>query len=363
MHAEVSTEVEVMLERKLVGLLPVVLFAIVLIIPAMAQLIPPGPSDTGLGGTNSITGMVLISTGQRVARRVSIRLQTRTRGDRVVMTDENGNFAFRGLVSGDYTLVIEKEKEYEPYSQTVSVIQMRGFPAQSYNVSIRLNAIRSTEAKPAVLNADFANVPKGALALYDKAIELAKTGDQKGAIEHLRIAVSKHPAFMLAYNELGVQYLRLNELQKADEALLSALELDPEAYMPLMNRGIVLFTMKRYADAEPTLRVVVKMKDQQPVGHYFLGQTLANLGRFDEAEKELVSSVTLGGDAMKEAHRLLAIIYNSRGDKKRAIAALETYLQLEPKAPDAFQLRQTIIHLKGSATPASVTLSNTQPSP
>ncbi len=306
--------------------------------------------------------MVLVSNGQRLERSVSIRLQTMTRGDRVVMTDEYGKFAFRGLVSGDYALIIEKEKEFEPYSQTVSVIQIRGFPAQTYNLSIRLVPKRSTNAKPAVVNTDFANIPKSTLALYEKAIELAKTGDRKAAIERLQNAISEHPAFMLAYNEMGVQYLRLNELEKADEALQSALKLDPKAYMPLMNRGIVLFTMKRYAEAEPLLRDAVKMKDQQAVGHYFLGQTLAYLGRFDEAEKELISAVSLGGDEMKEAHRLLAIIYGSQGDKKRAAGELETYLRLAPKAPDAEQLRQLILQLKGLAAPAPATSSNTKPS-
>ena len=347
-----------MVERKV---LSVVLFALCLVFPVKAQLIPPGPSDTGMGGANSITGMVLVSTGLRLERTVSIRLKSMTRGDRVVMTDEYGKFAFRGLLTGDYTLVIEKEKDFEPYSQSVSVIQMRGFPAQTYNLSIRLVPKRGTETKPSVVNTDFANIPKSALAQYDKAIELAKTGDRKGAIEQLQKAISEHPSFMLAYNEIGVQYLRLNQLEKADEALQAALKIDPKAFTPLMNRGIVLFSMKRYAEAELLLREVIKMKDQQPVGHYFLGQTLANLGKFVEAERELLTAIKLGGDEMKEAHRLLAIIYSSSGDKTGAAEELETYLRLAPNTPDAEQLRQVILQLKGVAAPA--TSPNTKPSP
>lgn len=362
--AEAAIEVDIMLKRKVLGLLSVVLFALCFVIPVTAQMIPPGPSDTGLGGVNTITGMVLASTGgRRLERRVTIRLQTMTRGDRVIMTDENGNFAFRGLPSGDYTIVIDKEKDFEPYSQSVSVIQMRGFPPQGYTLSIRLVAKAGTDAKPAVVNTDFADVPKPALELYNKAIELAKTGDRKGAIEQLQLSVAEYPKFMLAFNEMGVQYLRLNELEKADESLLSALKIEPEAYTPLMNRGIVLFQMKRFAEAEPVVRNALKVKEQSAVGRYFLGQSLANLGRFDEAEKELVSAVGLGGDEMKEAHRLLAIIYSSRGDKKRAVAELETYLRLAPKTPDAEQLRQVILQLKGLAAPAPATSSNTKPSP
>ena len=74
--------------------------------------------------------------------------------------------------------------------------------------------------------------------------------------------------------------------------------------------------MKRYADAEPVLS---SRKDaERPIAgpvKYFLGTALANLGKFDEAEKELSAAVAAGGNEMVEAHRILAIIYNVKGEK------------------------------------------------
>ena len=350
-----------MLERKVLRLLSVVLFALCFVIPVTAQMIPPGAGDTGLGGVNAITGMVLVSPGQRLERRVSIRLQTMTKGDRVIMSDEYGNFAFRGLVSGDYTIVIDREKDFQPFSQVVTIIQPRGFPPQTYNVSVRLTPKDATAVKPGVINAELAKIPKQALDMYNKALELAKNDDRPGAILQLQGAVAEYPEFMLAYNEMGVQYMRLNDLQKSDDALQKALKIDAKAFMPLMNRGIVLVMLKRYADAEPLLREVVKMKSDQAVGHYFLGQAVAYLGNFGEAEKELSTAIKLGGDQMKEAHRLLAIIYSARGDKKDAIVELETYLRLVPTTPDAEQLRNVILRLKGLDAPTPT--SKTKPSP
>jgi tetratricopeptide (TPR) repeat protein len=321
-------------------------------------MMPPGAGDTGLGGVNTITGMVLAS-GQRLEQHVSVRLQTMTKGDRVVMTDDYGNFAFRGLVSGDYTIIIDREKDFQPFSQVVTVIQPRGFPPQLYNVSVRLTPKAGTAGRPGVINAELAKIPKPALDMYNKAIELAKNDDRPGAITQLQSAVAEYPEFMLAYNEMGVQYMRLNDLQKSDDALQKALKIDAKAFMPLMNRGIVLVMLKRYQDAEPLLREVVKMKSDQAVGHYFLGQAVAYLGNFDEAEKELSTAVKLGGDAMKEAHRLLAIIYSAQGDKKHAIGELETYLRLVPTTPDAEQLRNVILKLKSQDAPTS----KTKPSP
>jgi Flp pilus assembly protein TadD len=328
----------------------IILLSFVFSLAARAQMIPG--MDTGLGGANSIVGMVLGPSGQRIERRLSVRIMTPTKGDRVTTTDDYGNFAFRGLVAGEYTIVIDKEKEFQSYSMPVTIIQPRGFPAQSFNVNIRLSYKEGQTAKPGVVNADLAKVPKHALDAYNKAIELGKTGDREGAIQQLRSAINEYPEFVDAYNEMGVQYLKLGNVLKADEAFTAALKIDPKAFGPMINHGIALFSMKQYSNAEPVLRDVVSAKDDHAAGHYFLGQTVAYLGKFDEAEKELLVAIELGGDAtMKEAHRLLGIIYSSRKDNKRAADELDTYLKLNPSTPDAEQLREAVKKLRATATP------------
>lgn len=342
-----------MLETKLLrSAVHAALFIVLCTLPVISQLVPPGPADTGLGGTNSITGMVLISSGGRIQRTIAVRLETMTKGDRVVFTDENGKFEFRGLPPGDYTLRVDKEKEFEPFVQAVSVVQPRGFGAQNYNVSLRLKVKEGTQGKPGVVNAELANVPPQALEQYKKGADLASKGDHKGAIERLKLAIAAYPKFAAAYNDMGVQYLKLKDLGRADDAFLSAINIDKSAFAPLLNHGMIMFEVKRYDLAEPIFRDVVQARSDSAVGHYYLGQTLANLGKFDEAQKELTLALTLGGETMaasfKEAHRLLAIIYSTRGDKKRQAAELETYLKLAPDTPDAEKIRELVRQLRGT---------------
>ena len=325
-----------------------VLFSLFVVVRVTAQGIPQGAAstDTGLGGVNTISGMLVSSIGQRIAKRVSVRLRTMDRGDRISTTDEYGNFVFRGVPPGDFLVVVDKEPEYEPFTQNVSVIQPRGMPPQTYYLSIRLQLKGEAKSKPGVLNAELANVPPRALAFYQKALEQAQTGKNKAAIEQLNQAVVEYPGFMLAFNELGVQYLALGELEKAEESLLSALKIKPDAFEPLMNHGIALVRLNRFAEAEPELRAAIKQKDQSPIGHFYLGRALAYLQRYDEAEKELNLAVQLGGPDMKDAHRYLAGIYNARGDKRRAISELETYLKLAPNSKDAEHIQQLIRDLR-----------------
>ena len=343
-----------MLLKKIGGLsFVVMLLSVLSAVGISAQGIPNGSAttDTGLGGVNAITGTVLSSNGQRVERRITVRLQSMMMGDRVSATDEYGNFKFNGLPSGDYTIVINKEKEFEPFSQVVTIIQPRGMPPQTYFQSLRLKAKPGTDAAPAVINTEFVNVPKAAMEFVKKAAELSKANDRKGAIEQLQLAIKEYPEFAYAYSEMGDQYLGLNDYEKADAAYVAALKIRPEAYGPMLNHGIILFNQKKFADAEPVFRNVVKERAQSAPGHYFLGQSLANLGRFDDAEPELKTAFSVGGDAMalalKEGHRLLAIIYSTRGDKKRQVAELETYLKLAPNAKDADQLKALVERLRG----------------
>jgi len=269
-----------------------------------------------------------------------------TRGDRVTMTDENGNFAFRGLVSGDYTIVIDKESEFEPVNQTVTIVQARGFPPVTQILSVRLIPKAHSQAKPGLLDAAYATLPEPGQNLLKKARDLSAAGDHSGAIEQLSLLTSQYPTFMLGFNEMGVEYLRMGQLEKADAALQQAIKLQPDAFVPKMNRGLVLVTMKRYSDAEPVLRQAKALNEQSGPVRYFLGTALANLGKFDEAEKELSAALPMGGNEMVEGHRVLAIIYSSKGDKKRAAAELETYLKLNPTAADAPQLQKVLDQLK-----------------
>ncbi len=321
-------------------------FVLFVVVPIKGQaIIPPGATDAGMGGSNAITGTVLHSGG-RLERRVAVRLQSMTKGDRTAMTDEYGNFAFRGLPAGDYTIVIDKEKEFQPFSQTVSLIQPRSFPPVTQNLSIRLAAKANTDAKPGVVNADTAGVPKSALELYNRALELGKSGNRAEAVAQLNLAIADHPGFMLAFNEMGIQYMRLNELAKSEDAFRSALKIKADAFMPLVNYGILLVGQKRWEDAEPLLRKALTIKGDSAVTHYFLGQSLANQGKFPEAEKELLAALSTGGPEMNEARRLLAILYSARGNKTGAAKELENYLKLAPNTPDAERLRATIKQLK-----------------
>jgi len=266
------------------------------------------------------------------------------KGDRVATTDDNGNFAFVGVPRGDYVLIIDKEQGFEPFSQNVTILAASAPP----HLVIRLRLKEEAKSETGVINAEFANVPSRAMAFYQKAFEQAQAGNHKAAIEQLQKAIAEYSNFMLAFNELGVQYLRLGELDKADEALTKALKLAPDSATPLLTHGILLTVMEKFNLAVTELQTALKQREQSANGHLYLGQALANLGRFAEAEVQLTRAIELGGDEVKDAHRFLGAIYLQRGERKKALAEFEIYLKLAPKAKDAEKVRQMIRQNKPS---------------
>ncbi|HEX5834691.1 MAG TPA: tetratricopeptide repeat protein [Pyrinomonadaceae bacterium] len=306
-------------------------------------------ADLGTGGRFIIQGTIIFPSGQRVDRPLKVRLDTPTRGELITMTDTNGRFSFYRLTPGQYTILIDGDENYEAVNERTNLIQAgrsMGTTEEVIPIQIRLKRKAADAIRPEVVHADLANVPKPAVDLYYNALKLAQDGKNKAAIDKLNEAIKVHPNFMLAFNELGVQYQKVNELEKADEALQSALNISPNAFAPLVNHGIVLVRLKKYAPAEADLRAALKENDKSAIAHYYLGRALAYLGKFDEAETELNTAITLGGEQMKEAHRYLGAIYHARGDTEKAIAQLETYLRIAPKADDADAVRQLIKQLK-----------------
>ena len=325
-------------------LLFVMLFVICTVCPLKAQ-IAGGISETttsNWGGNSYIVGSVLLPDGNPVNSRISITLQSQTKGELIAMTDDNGKFVFSRIPSGIYTFIFQGDSEFERVNQEVEVLQQRN----SVSLTIRLRYKAKFTVKPGVINSDFAGVPKKALDFYNKALKLISSNDIKGAIEQLKLAVTQYSEFNAAFNEMGIQYMRLNELEKADESFLAALKIKPDVFATLTNRGIVLFRLKKFADAETALRAALKISEKSAVCHYYLGRLLSGLERSDEAEKQFILAIKLDEKEMVEAHRMLANLYITKEDYKNAITELEIYLRMNPKASDAEQLRQVLSKLK-----------------
>jgi superkiller protein 3 len=140
--------------------------------------------------------------------------------------------------------------------------------------------------------------------------------------------------------------MKKGEYDKASEALAKVVQLSPGAPEPILNYGIALFNQKKLPEAEVQLRTAVKKNDHSFAAHHYLGMTLIGRKSYGDAETELRRAIELGGPRAGLAHYYLGGVYWQTGKLQQAADELETYLKLEPKAPQADKIRGTIKELR-----------------
>lgn len=329
----------------------------VILLAALCAMIAVGQSgedSTGTGGRHSILGRLVFPSGRRADVRLKVRLQSPSSPDLTVYSDSNGAFGFRSLQAGNYTITVEGGKDFENFTESVYIepdvtSMMRGVTAapvsRPYTLQVYLQTKRNENdrGKPGVVNAALVNVPKAALDLYNKAIELSRDKNTwNQALDQLKAAIALYPDFGLAYSEMGVLYLKLKQPDKALDALRAALKLMPNDYATLLTYGMILYDRQQFPAAEVEFRKAVEKNHVSPSGHLYLAMILLKRQAFDEAEKEFRDALQYGGDDMAIAHYYLGGIYWGRKNYKQAADELDAYLKLVPNAPDSERLRATI---------------------
>jgi tetratricopeptide (TPR) repeat protein len=280
---------------------------------------------------------------------VKVRLTSTDLLNQAAVTDEDGSFAFTGLPAGHYTIIVDGGKEFDQAVESVNIDREMSVSSRSMNVPIHLKLKGTADA--------FSKIPGRARDLYGKGLESSAKGDRKKAAEQFTGAVDAHPDFPQALGELGVQYLKLNQPDKAVAPLKRAVELSPKDPTFRLNYGIALSGTRNFTEAEAQLREAVKLNSAAPTAHMYLGITLLSLSRdektkafipekYAEAQKELETAIASGKEEVAQAHRYLGGIYWGNKDYKRAADEFEVYVKLVPQAADVPKLRDIIKELR-----------------
>jgi len=110
--------------------------------------------------------------------------------------------------------------------------------------------------------------------------------------------------------------------------------------------GVNDYDDKRYNTAKAMFEKAVRAFQDDPVPHYYLGKiALETSADMDKAIAHLEAAIA--ADATYALpHRELGLAYYRKGDRAKAIAGLEKYLALDPKAADTDVIKTTIAEIK-----------------
>jgi tetratricopeptide (TPR) repeat protein len=177
--------------------------------------------------------------------------------------------------------------------------------------------------------------PKDSGALIGAAAALLRTGQLDQATQYGELAVSVAPAG--AHQMLAKIALARHDAAGARREAALAQQADASLPMPAYVDGVLLYDAGQYAEALVPLRRArdtlrgrtVQMNDL----NYYIGDSLARLGRYREAEPYLADEVRLFPHNTR-ARAGLAMLYRAMGRNAESEQAIEDLLRASP-TPEA----------------------------
>jgi len=249
-----------------------------------------------------LAGKVLDLEKKPIAQ-VEIQLKHQGTGQALsIKTNKKGEFTFRRLFPGKYSLTSSKEG----YKSIYQELELEA--GASRMVEINLAREPSEEQKKRL----------EALALFQNGVSLAQADKIEEALDAFRKAVELKPDLAEAHINLGLLLYRQGKADEAEKALLKALELKPE---------------------EP------KTKEALADIYFEKAKELLQLDKTDEALEKLKLSSGFNPN-YPFTNYLLGYAYTQKGMKEEAIKSFEAFLLLEPNAPQAAKVKEILENLK-----------------
>jgi Tfp pilus assembly protein PilF len=173
-----------------------------------------------------------------------------------------------------------------------------------------------------------------ARAAHERAMGHMREGQTSAALTALQEATTLDPATALYANSLGVVLLQLRQLEGALAWLARAIQIDPGYGDAQLNYAIALAEARRWDEAVEGYRKALRMPTLTAphVAHQNLGVALFNLKRYTQAEESLRFAISLDPQ-MLGAYYNLGLVLVAENRREEAKAAFRKARELGPESP------------------------------
>lgn len=167
-----------------------------------------------------------------------------------------------------------------------------------------------------------------ARATYRSEIE----SDLEGALEDLNRAVAIAPGSTTIWNALGLVLSERGASREAEEALLKAIELDPQDPASRANLAIHYLDQDRLDDAKEQIDLALAYDPTFDIALVARGRYHLQTGDLDKAMRDLLAGST-ANPAYSQALLMLAAGYYESGDGEPSEQAMRNADRLDPNDP------------------------------
>jgi tetratricopeptide (TPR) repeat protein len=294
-------------------------------------------------GGFTVYGRVSLPDG-RPAARVKVSLETPNGLKRETLSDDQGNYEFRGIISGRYRLSAVNPNEPKQFSDRAESDSTRAF-ANRVQVDIYLRLPQDDSSgpsdKPGTVNVSEAvKIPKPARKAYEQGLRSQKENRLDQALAAFNQAIEIHPRYFQALTDRGNLHMQQNRLAEAMADFELALQINGQYSPALRGAGYCNIQQRKYEVAIGQLEKSLIYEPKIALSHMLLGYANLSLNRYEEAKRELEQSLKLGPESVVRARVYLAEVLAHEQKFKEAADEIRAYLRLRPDAADAESLKK-----------------------
>jgi tetratricopeptide (TPR) repeat protein len=290
---------------------------------------------------------VVKDTGGKPVEGVAISMSSDVNAEfqKVLKTDNKGQCKFLiPMEIATMKVVLEKEG-YQKLDQSLTLKNLRS-AQDSFSYDHSFMIYRSDEKTPEQKYKEYQD-SKETREQFEKGTQLFQAEDFKGAIEAFSKAVEINNKFFEAYQNLAAAYFRADMLTEAIDAAKKALDLNPESAATLKLLSVAYSTI---GDEKTALEYQDKLKllpDAvfSPEEYYNMAVVEANEGRDAEAVTYFKKAIEGKTDFAAAYYQLGLALFRLKNTEESK-AALEKYLELDPKGEDADTAKKLLEFIK-----------------
>lgn len=261
-------------------------------------------------------------------------------------TDGSGRFFFSGLSSGRFVIkVLSVGTDYEEQTQDVEIAGIGAFGrALSDNAQKDIHLRFRKENSPLGAGVIFVQgVPEEAEVLFEKAVSDLEGNRMAAAAERLENALKVFPTYYSALEKLGLIYTSQQRFENARDVFSKAVAVNPRSFNGWYGLSYANYALKQPGAAVEAAQKAVSLNSQSADAQLFFGLSLRQVKRYEEAEKSLRQADKLSKGQSPDVHWNLALLYvHNLKRYNDAANELELYLTTTPDNPNTENIKKLI---------------------
>lgn len=209
-------------------------------------------------------------------------------------------------------------KNQNTFLQILALVALFSF--NTYSQTKKEKKMKTESASMGMYNS---TESKEAQEYFDKGSEFSGKEDFKNAIKWYKKAIESDNKFVEAYDNMGVAYRKLGDLENAKKNYFKSIELYPQGNMAHQNLGVVYGIEKKYDKAMEQYSIMQKNDSTDAEGYYgTINMLLFDLKDYKTAIKNATKTLEIyeatNSPYLSEAQYLLGLSYYYNNDNKNA---------------------------------------------